>query len=102
VTLRSYAVTVRGADGAERVIRVPSKTDVQAGDAAVTQMAPSESIIEIRETDDPPEAMDAPPAGTQTHPEAAVRAEGADAGASDARAWGEPVLTRVTPPLQDR
>lgn len=72
MSMRTYAVTVQGADGAERIIRVPSKTDVQAGDAAVAEMRPSESIVSIRETDDPLQQVDAMPAGTQTHPDRPV------------------------------
>lgn len=70
--MRTYAVTVRGQDGVERILRVPSKTDVQAGDAAVAEMKPSESIISIRETDDPLQQLDAMPPGTQTHPDRPV------------------------------
>lgn len=70
--MRTYAVTVRAADGSERILRVPSKTDVQAGDAAVAQMKPSEAIVSITETDDPLQQFDAMPAGTQTHPDRPV------------------------------
>ena len=72
MSMRTYAVTVRGPDGGLRVIRVPSKTDVQAGDAAAAEMKPSESIVSIRETDDPLQQVDAMPPGTQTHPDQPV------------------------------
>ena len=64
-----YRVTVGREGGDTRGLKVPSKTDVQAGDAAMTRMAPGESILSIEETDDPYQEVDAPPAGTQTHPD---------------------------------
>lgn len=67
MSMRTYAVTVEGPDGRQRVLRVPSKTDVQAGDAAAAEMKPSESIVSIRETDDPLQRLDAMPPGTQAH-----------------------------------
>jgi len=70
--MRIYRVTVGVEGGTPRVLRVPSKTDVQAGDAAVTQMAEGESILSIEETDDPYQEVDALPAGTQTHPDRIV------------------------------
>jgi hypothetical protein len=60
-------VTVGRPGGESRVLKVPSKTDVQAGDAAVTRMSQGESILSIEETDDPYQDVDALPAGTQTH-----------------------------------
>ena len=70
--MRIYRVTVGVESGPTRVLKVPSKTDVQAGDAAVTQMTPGEAILSIEETDDPWQEVDAPPAGTQTHPDRIV------------------------------
>jgi hypothetical protein len=70
--MRIYRVTVGLEGGETRVLKVPSKTDVQAGDAAMTQMAPGESILSIEETDDPYQEVDAPPPGTQTHPDQIV------------------------------
>ncbi|HEY0103805.1 MAG TPA: hypothetical protein VGB60_10085 [Brevundimonas sp.] len=67
--MRIYRVTVGVEGGPTRVLKVPSKTDVQAGDAAVTQMSEGESILSIAETDDPYQEVDAMPAGTQTHPD---------------------------------
>ena len=67
--MRIYRVTVGVEGGETRVLKVPSKTDVQAGDAAMTQMAEGESILSIEETDDPYQEVDARPAGTQTHPD---------------------------------
>jgi hypothetical protein len=67
--MRTYRVTVGVEGGASRVIKVPSKTDVQAGDAAVALMSQGESILSIEETDDPYQEVDALPAGTQTHPD---------------------------------
>jgi hypothetical protein len=67
--MRIYRVTVGVEGGPTRVLKVPSKTDVQAGDAAVTQMSEHESILSIEETDDPYQQVDAMPAGTQTHPD---------------------------------
>jgi hypothetical protein len=70
--MRIYRVTVGVEGGETRVLKVPSKTDVQAGDAAVPLMSPGESILSIAETDDPYQEVDAPPAGTQTHPDRIV------------------------------
>ena len=70
--MRIYRVTVGVEGGPGRVLKVPSKTDVQAGDAALTQMSPGESILSIEQTDDPYQEVDAPPAGTQTHPDRIV------------------------------
>ncbi|MFN3932359.1 MAG: hypothetical protein ACK4JY_11480 [Brevundimonas sp.] len=70
--MRVYRVTVGVEGGPTRVLKVPSKTDVQAGDAAVTQMAETESILSLEETDDPYQEVDALPAGTQTHPDRIV------------------------------
>jgi len=72
MTMRIYNVTVGREDGQRRVVKVPSKTDVQAGDAAVTLMSPGESILSIEETDDPLQQVDAMPPGTQTHPDRPV------------------------------
>ena len=67
--MRIYRVTVGREDGETRVLKVPSKTDVQAGDAAVGLMKAGESVLSIDETDDPYQEVEAPPAGTQTHPD---------------------------------
>ncbi|HYC68282.1 hypothetical protein [Brevundimonas sp.] len=67
--MRIYHVTVGVAGGETRVLKVPSKTDVQAGDAAAPLMSQGESILSIQETDDPYQEVDAAPAGTQTHPD---------------------------------
>jgi len=70
--MRIYEVTVGREGGGTRVLKVPSKTDVQAGDAAMTRMSEGESILSVRETDDPYQEVDAPPPGTQTHPDQPV------------------------------
>ena len=62
--MRIYRVTVGVEGGTPRVLKVPSKTDVQAGDAAAALMRKDEAIL----SDDPYQEVDAPPAGTQTHP----------------------------------
>ena len=67
--MKIYEVTVGTADGAKRTVKVPSKTDVQAGDAAMPLMRADESILAIHETDDPWQEVDGLPAGTQTHPD---------------------------------
>lgn len=72
MSMRIYEVEVGTRDGTSRLIKVPSKTDVQAGDAAVTRMAEGETILSIRETNDPYQDVDAMPAGTQTHPDQVV------------------------------
>lgn len=70
--MRIYRVTVGVEGGETRALKVPAKTDVQAGDAAVTRMTPGESILSIEETDDPLQEVDARPPGTQTHPDQIV------------------------------
>ncbi|HZW16340.1 MAG TPA: hypothetical protein VFF66_08810 [Brevundimonas sp.] len=67
--MRIYRVTVGREGGETRVLKVPSKTDVQAGDAAAPLMGEGETVLSIEETDDPYQEVDAPPAGTQTHPD---------------------------------
>lgn len=70
--IRTYRATLRDASGAERTVDVPSKTDVQAGDAAIALARPGESLVEVIETNDPYQHVDGPPAGTQTHPDRIV------------------------------
>lgn len=67
--MRIYRVTVGREGGETRVLKVPSRTDVQAGDAAAALMKKDEAILSIEETDDPYQEVEAPPAGTQTHPD---------------------------------
>ena len=67
--MRIYEVTVGREGEVPRILKVPSKTDVQAADAAVALMAPSERILAILEVDDPYQQVDTGPAGTQTHPD---------------------------------
>lgn len=67
--MRIFEVTLRGPDGGERIVKVPSKTGVQAGDAAVALARSGEAITAIHETDDPLQEVDGLPAGTQTHPD---------------------------------
>lgn len=66
--MRIYEVTVGIEGGATRILKAPSRTDVQAGDAAMTRMSKGEAILSIRETNDPYQEVDRP-AGTQTHPD---------------------------------
>lgn len=67
--MRIFEVTLHAPDGGERTVRVPSKTGVQAGDAAVALARPGEAVGAIRETDDPLQRVDGLPPGTQTHPD---------------------------------
>ena len=69
MTMRFYKVTLIR-DGEERDVVVPSKTDVQAADAAVALAKPGETVGPIVEIDDDGlQHADGPPAGTQTHPD---------------------------------
>ncbi|MDO1559447.1 hypothetical protein Q0812_08405 [Brevundimonas sp. 2R-24] len=69
MSMRIYRVTV-GRPGEEpRTLQVPSKTDIQAGDAAVAAMSEGDYILGIEEVDDPYQQTDAMPAGTQSHPD---------------------------------
>ncbi|WP_299174452.1 hypothetical protein [uncultured Brevundimonas sp.] len=65
--MRIYRVSIGDENGPSREVKVPSKTDVQAGDAAAPLLKQGETILGIIETDDPYQETDAPPAGTQTH-----------------------------------
>ena len=69
VSMRIYRVSVRNESGDVRDVTVPSKTDVQAADAAGPLMKPGEEILDVVEIDDPFQRVDAPPPGTQTHPD---------------------------------
>ena len=72
--MRIYRVTVGVEGGETRVLKVPSKTDVQAADAATPLMSEGESILSVHETDDDYQDVDevARPPGTQTHPDRIV------------------------------
>lgn len=70
--MRIYRVTVGVEGGEPRVLKVPSKTDVQATDAAIPLMRPGERVLTVHETDDPYQEVDGPPAGTQSHPDQIV------------------------------
>jgi hypothetical protein len=72
MSLRTYRVIVGLPDGERRTLEVPAKTDVQAGDAAVPLMREGEFLFEVTEVDDPFQDLDAPPPGTQTHPDEPV------------------------------
>lgn len=69
MSMRLYRVSIGDESGARREVKVPSKTDVQAADAAAPLLKSGEAILGVVETDDPYQAVDAPPAGTQTHPD---------------------------------
>lgn len=74
--MRFYKVIIQTADGGAREVVVPSRTDVQALDAAAALMKPGEAIVSAEETDDPAardlHQADGPPPGTQTHPDRPV------------------------------
>lgn len=72
--MRIYRVTVGREGGESRVLKVPSKTDVQAADAAAPLMSEGERILSIHETDDDYQEVSegASPPGTQTHPDRIV------------------------------
>ena len=70
--MRFYRVTLGSEGGATRDVVVPSKTDVQAGDAAAALMHPGEQILDSVEIDDPYQEADTLPPGTQTHPDQPV------------------------------
>lgn len=64
--MKFYAITAADAQGAERKLRAPSPTDVQAADAAAPLMKTGESVHLIRETpDDGLQRADGPPPRTQ-------------------------------------
>lgn len=69
MSMKIYRVTIGDEAGPRREVKVPSKTGVQAGDAAAALLKSDEMILGITETDDPYQDVDAPPAGTQTHPD---------------------------------
>jgi len=64
--MKFYEIVVADAHGAERKLRVPSPTDVQAADAAAPLLTSGGSILSIRETpDDGLQRTDGPPSKTQ-------------------------------------
>lgn len=69
MTMRIYRVSIRNENGDVRDVTVPSRTDVQAGDAAGPLMKSGEEIVDVVEIDDPLQRVDALPPGTQTHPD---------------------------------
>jgi len=69
MSMKIYRVSIGDGASSGREVKVPSKTDVQAGDAAASLLRPGETILSIIETDDAYQEVDAPPAGTQTHPD---------------------------------
>lgn len=69
MSMKIYRVSIGAEGGSSREVKVPSKTDVQAGDAAAALLGPGETILGIVETEDAYQDVDAPPAGTQTHPD---------------------------------
>jgi|GEM_PF-175496 len=65
MTMRYYKVTLVSG-GQTRQVRVPSPTDVQAGDAAAPLMRPDEAIQSIEEVEDAGrQTLDAAPPQTQ-------------------------------------
>lgn len=67
--MKVYRVSIGGGGGHSREVEVPSKTDVQAADAAAELVQPGEAVLSIIETDDPNQEVDTSPPGTQTHPD---------------------------------
>lgn len=70
--MRFFRVTLGAADDTRREVVVPSKTEVQAQDAAAGLMIPGETILEVVETDSAYQQADTLPPGTQTHPDRPV------------------------------
>lgn len=79
MSMRLYQVVVGTTDGETRLIKVPSRTGVQAGDAAAGLMQPGETILEILEKPDPVQDVDGPPAGTRARPDQSMTADRAHA-----------------------
>ena len=66
MSMKTYSVTLGAPGGATREVRVPSPTDVQAGDAARPLMQQDESILSITEVEtDAGQTLDAPPPKSQ-------------------------------------
>ena len=66
MSMKTYRVTLAAPGGATREVRVPSPTDVQAGDAARPLMQEDESILSITEVeDDGTRPLDAAPPKSQ-------------------------------------
>ena len=70
--MKIYRVSIGDQGGPSREVKVPSKTDVQATDAAVALAGEGESIVSVTEINDPYQRVDGPPPGTQTHPDRIV------------------------------
>lgn len=66
MSMQTYSVTLGAPGGGTRQVRVPSPTDVQAGDAARPLMQEDESIVSITEIEtDASQTLDAPPPKSQ-------------------------------------
>lgn len=90
MSMKTYSVTFGAPGGATREVRVPSPTDVQAGDAARPLMREDESIVSITEVaNDESRSLDAPPPKSQAAelasvtPGAAATPQPGAAGADD-------------------
>ena len=90
MSMKTYSVTLGAPGGATREVRVPSPTDVQAGDAARPLMQQNESILSIIEVEnDASQSLDAAPPKSQAAelapvtPGAAAAPEPGKAGADD-------------------
>ena len=91
MTMRFYDVTL-GRDGDSRKVRVPSPTDVQAGDAAAKLVKPGEAILLIEEVaDDGLQRADGPPPKSQAAEMAPVTSGAAAAPDRAPSRHGDPV-----------
>lgn len=73
MSMRIWEVRIGAAGGGERTVRVPSKTGVQAYDAATPLMKPGETILGAEEADDDGyQQADIGPPGNQHHPDRPV------------------------------
>ncbi|WP_235560378.1 hypothetical protein [Brevundimonas sp. Leaf363] len=64
MTMKLFRIVVHG-PGGDRTIRVPSPTEVQAGDAAAPLMAEGDAIVSVEEELDASQVADAAPPKTQ-------------------------------------
>ena len=67
--MRFFKVTLGRENEDPRTVVVPSKTEIQANDAAAGIAKPGERILSIAETDSEYQEADALPPGTQAHPD---------------------------------
>jgi len=72
MSMRIWEVEVESADGSRRTVKVPSKTGVQAYDAATPLLKPGDKILGAEAVNDAYQDTDIGPPGNQHYPDRPV------------------------------